>query len=137
MEGELPCWDVSFVRLNKAIKHWCAYLIWTKEPFEVQTDHANLLFWKSPQKLNRQTVQWHSKLQDYNFTLKHIAGKTNAAANALSRPPGVEQGKGDNQEITMLDPKMFIHLLQPGDPGTTEDIIVQAQNRVPLVMDSW
>ena len=47
----------------------------------------------------------------------------NAAADVLSQPPGVEQGKKDNQEITMLDPKMFIWLLQPGDPGTTESII--------------
>ena len=60
--------------------------------------------------------------------LKHIAGKTNATADVLSRSPGVEQGKKDNQEITMLDPTIFICLLQPGDPGTTESIIVEAQN---------
>ena len=58
--------------------------------------------------------------------LKHIAGKINTAADALSRPLGVEQGKKDNQEITMLNPKIFIHLLQPGDPGTTESLIVDA-----------
>ena len=107
-----------------------------KMPFEVQTDHANLLFWKSPQKLNRRTARWHSELQDYNFTLKHIAGKTNAAADMLSKPPGVEQGKKDNQEITMLDPTIFIRLLQPGDPRTTESIIVDAQNQLASVMDN-
>ena len=69
--------------------------------------------------------------------IKHITGKTNAAADALSRPPGVEQGKKDNQEITMLDPNMFIRLLQPGDPGTTESIIVDAQNQFASVMDNW
>ena len=69
--------------------------------------------------------------------LKHIAGKTNAAADALSRPPGVEQGKKDNQEITMLNHTIFIRLLQPGDPGTTESIIVDAQNRLASVMDNW
>ena len=69
--------------------------------------------------------------------LKHIAGKMNATADALSRPSGVEQGKKDNQEITMLDPAIFIRLLQPGDPGTTESIIVDAQNRLASVMDNW
>ena len=137
MEWNYDIHNRELLAIYKAIKHWHAYLIWTKEPFEVQTNHANLLFWKSPCKLNQQTARWHSELQDYNFTLKHIAGKTNVAADALSRPSGAEQGKGDNQEITMLDPKMFIHLLQPGDPGTTEDIIVQAQNRLSLVMDNW
>ena len=103
----------------------------------MQTDHANLLFWKSPHKLNRRTARWHLELQDYNFTLKHIAGKVNAAVDALSRPPGAEQGKEDNQEITMLDPKMFVRFLQPGDPGTTEDVIVQAQNHMLSIMDNW
>ena len=82
-------------------------------------------------------VRWHSELQDYNFTLKHIAGKTNAAADALSRPPGMKQGKKNNQEITMLDPNMFIWLLQLGDPGTTESLIVDAQNQLLSVMDNW
>ena len=127
----------ELLAIYKVIKHWHAYLIWTKSPFEVQTDHANLLFWKSPWKLNCRTARWHSELQDYNFTLKHIAGKTNTAADALSRPPGVEQGKKDNQEITMLNPNIFIRLLQPGDPGTTESIIVDTQNQFASVMDNW
>ena len=76
--------DRELLAIYKAIKHWRAYLIWTKSPFEVQTDHANLLFWKSPRKLNHRTARWHSELQDYNFMLKHITGKTNAAADALS-----------------------------------------------------
>ena len=59
------------------------------------------------------------------------------AADALSRPLGVEQGKKDNQEITMLDPKIFVCLLQPGDPGTMESIIVNAQNRLASIMDNW
>ena len=37
----------------------------------------------------------------------------------------------------MLDPKMFICLLQLGDPGTTESFIVDAQNCLTLIMDNW
>ena len=81
-------------------------------------------------------ARWHSELQDYNLKLKHIARKTNAAADALSQPPGVEQGKKDNQEITMLDLAIFVCLLQPGDPGTTESLIVEAQNCLASVMDN-
>ena len=40
--------DRELLAIYKAIKHWRVYLIWTKTPFEVQMDHANLLFWKSP-----------------------------------------------------------------------------------------
>ena len=37
----------------------------------------------------------------------------------------------------MLDPKMFIWLLQPGDLGITESLIVDAQNQLASVMDNW
>ena len=37
----------------------------------------------------------------------------------------------------MLDPKMFIRLLQPGDPTTVESNIVDTQNRLASIMDKW
>jgi hypothetical protein len=43
----------ELLEIMKAITHWQPYLIWTKEPFTILTDHANLLHWKSPRKLNR------------------------------------------------------------------------------------
>ena len=63
-------WELLVV--IKALQHWQQYLIWTEEPFIIQTDHANLLYWKSPRKLNRRTAQWHAELQDYNFQIVHI-----------------------------------------------------------------
>jgi RNase H-like domain found in reverse transcriptase/Reverse transcriptase (RNA-dependent DNA polymerase) len=75
-------WEL--LAIIKAISHWQPYLIWTKEHFTILTDHANLLHWKSPRKLNHQTVCWHGELQDYNFTLQHVPGKLHTAADALS-----------------------------------------------------
>jgi hypothetical protein len=37
----------------KSLSHWRPYLGWTKEPFTILTDHANLQYWKSPRDLNR------------------------------------------------------------------------------------
>ena len=37
----------------------------------------------------------------------------------------------------MLDPRMFIRLLQPGDPGTMESLIIEAQNHLMSLMDNW
>jgi hypothetical protein len=56
----------------------------TVEPFTIVTDHTNLTYWKSAQKLNRQTARWHGELQDYDFTIEHTASKEHTAANALS-----------------------------------------------------
>ena len=65
------------------LEHWQPYLIWTKEPFIIKTDHKNLTYWKTLKKLTGRTERWHEKLQDYNFKIVHIAGKTNTPADAL------------------------------------------------------
>jgi len=52
----------------------------------IETDHKNLTYWKSPRKLTERTVQWHEKLQDYNFKILHIAGKNNTPVDAPSHP---------------------------------------------------
>jgi RNase H-like domain found in reverse transcriptase len=74
----------ELLAIIKAISHWRPYLIWTKEPFTILTNHANLLHWKSPQKLNRHTAHWHGELQDYNFRLQHVPGKLHMVSDALS-----------------------------------------------------
>jgi hypothetical protein len=40
--------DLEFLGVMKSIDHWRPYLIWTKEPFVIETDHKNLTYWKSP-----------------------------------------------------------------------------------------
>jgi len=43
----------ELLAVMKSLQHWCPYLGWTKEPFMILTNHANLTYWKSPQNLNR------------------------------------------------------------------------------------
>jgi len=68
-------------------------------------DHANLQYWKSPQNLNCQTAWWHANLQEYDYEIQHIPEKI--PADALLRPPGVDQGKEDNYNITVIPPNKF------------------------------
>ena len=82
-------YERELLAVLKALEHWRCYLAWGKHQFVVLTDHANLTYWKHPRKLNDRTARWHAKLQDYDFTIKHVQGKTNSAADALSRPDGV------------------------------------------------
>jgi hypothetical protein len=46
-------------------------------------------------------------LQEYNYEIKYIPGKTNTPADTLSRPPEVDKGDQDNQEITLILPEQF------------------------------
>jgi len=91
----------------KSLTHWRPYLGWTKETFTILTDHANLQYWKAPKNLNRRTAQWHADLQEYNYEIKHIPGSTNIPADALSRPPGVDKGEDNNQNVAVIPPNKF------------------------------
>jgi hypothetical protein len=51
-------------------------------------------------------------LQEYDYEVQHILGKANIPADILSRPPGVDQGEKDNQQITILPPHHFINMIR-------------------------
>ena len=103
-EQNYDIYEWKLLAVMKSLQHWHPYLEWTKEPFTILTDHANLTYWKSSQNLNRHTTHWHADLQEYNFEIKHIPRNTNIPADALSRPPGIDQGENDNQRIIMILP---------------------------------
>ena len=69
-------------------------------------DHENLKYFREPHKLNGQQAQWYLKLQDYDFTLKHILGKTNMKADILSWKEQVDT-KEDNKDVQLLKDEMW------------------------------
>ena len=76
------------------------------KPFEIQIDHENLKYFKEPHKLNGQQARWYLKLQDYDFILQHIPGKTNTKVDILSRKDQVDT-KEDNKDIQLLKKKLW------------------------------
>ena len=77
----------------KVLAHWRPYLGWTKHSFTIMTDHVNLQYWKSPRNLNRRTARWRTDLQEYDYEILYILGKTNIPPDALSRLPGADKGE--------------------------------------------
>ena len=59
----------ELLAVMKALAHWRQYLGWTKKPFVIITDHANLQYWKSPKNLNRRTAHWQADLQEYDYEI--------------------------------------------------------------------
>jgi hypothetical protein len=100
-------YDWELLAIMMALNHWRQYLGWTKVPFMIMMDHANLQYWKFPQNLTRWTAWWYLDLQEYDYEILYIPGKENGPPDALSRPPGVNQGKEDNQGIMVLPPEKF------------------------------
>jgi RNase H-like domain found in reverse transcriptase len=79
-----------------ALTHWYHYLMGATKDFEIWTDHKNLTYFRSPQKLNRRQVHWMQELSNYHFTLHHILGEKNVKADTLSRLAEYEKGEEDN-----------------------------------------
>jgi hypothetical protein len=91
-----------------ALRNWRSHLAGTFLPVTVLTDHANLTYWKEPRKVSRKVARWFAELQDYNIRIQHVPGKIHATADMLSRPPGVDKGDRDNEDVTMLPSALFI-----------------------------
>jgi len=126
----------ELLAVMKALSHWQPYLGWTKEPFTIMTDHANLQYWKSPKNLNQRTACWHADLQEYDFDILYIPGKTNIPPDALSRLPGVDQGKEDNQQVTVLPAQKFkVATLKPETKISVPPIDVVKRGIMNLMHD--
>ena len=123
----------------KALTHWRPHLAATKDPVTILTDHTNLTYWKTPRTINRRVTRWFTELQDYNLVIKHVPGKIHAAADMLSRPPGVDKGEDDNTDVTLLPEPIFVRLADEPDPKwiSIEERVRQEQQRQPQLMKEW
>ena len=70
-------------------------------------DYENLKYFQEPHKLNRRQARWYLKLQDYDFTLRHISGKTNTKADIISRKDQVNM-KENNKDIQLLKKGLWL-----------------------------
>ena len=96
-------YEREFLGVLKALKCFRPHVAAT-----ILTDHANLTHWKATRKVNRWVARWFVEIQDYNLVIKHVPRKIHTAPDMLSRPPGADQGKQDNDDIVLLPPSMFV-----------------------------
>ena len=84
-------------------------------------DHENLKYFREPHKLNGRQARWYLKLQDYNFILWHIPGKTNTKADILSRKDQMDTWE-NNKDVQMLKKELWTR-------RTTAEIMMLKRNK--------
>jgi len=90
----------------RCLEAWRHYLKGAKLEFEIWTNHKNLQYFMISQKLNQQQAQWALYLLQFNFTLKHVPGKSMGKADRLSRRPDWQKGvEKDNEDRTLIRPE--------------------------------
>lgn len=70
-----------------ALQHFKVYVGGSVTPVVVYCDHYPLTFLHSLQNPNQRLMRWCLFLQPYNLNIRHIRGKDNVVADALSRAP--------------------------------------------------
>jgi len=75
--------DLELAAIIHALKMWRHYLIGRK--FVLMSDIISLKYLFDQQNLNARQARWLAFLSEYEFEIKHIKGKENKVADALSR----------------------------------------------------
>ena len=75
--------DMELASTIHALKNWQDYLTWKN--FLLLTENIGLKFLFTQKTLNAFQAKWLVFLSEYDFKIKHIKGKANVVADALSR----------------------------------------------------
>ena len=106
-ERNYKIYNKELLTIVEALAKWRQYLLNVVETFEIWTDCKNLKYFQEPHKLNGRQARWYLKLQDYDFILQHIPGKTNTKADILLRRDQVNT-KEDNKDMQLLKEEMWL-----------------------------
>ena len=88
---------LAIVRTLEIFRH---YLEGWDDNLEIWTDHCNLVYFTTKQKLTRRQARWALYLSRFKFTIVHKPGTQNKS-DALSRCPDLKEGivSNDNERI--------------------------------------
>ena len=71
-------YDKEFLAIIHSLTEWRKYLLGTKEPIDIVTDHRNLEYYRQPQNLSRRQADWVAQLMEYDVVLRHRPGRLHA-----------------------------------------------------------
>ena len=90
----------------RCLEAWRHYLEGAKLEFKIWTDHKNLQYFMTSQKLNCRQARWALYLSRFNFRLKHVPGKSMGKADRLSRRLDWQEGvERDNEDQKLIKPE--------------------------------
>ena len=107
MEHHYEICDKELLAIIHALHAFQHYLEGRSDTTEIWSDHANLVYFWTKQKLSRQQAQWALFLSRFQFIIIHKPGMQNKS-DALSRRPDHKKGiVDDDEKCVLLDTKFF------------------------------
>ena len=137
-ERNYEIYDKELLAIIRGLEEYRHYLEGHPEKFEIWSDHQNLTYFRSAQKLSRRQARWALYLTRFNYSLHHKPGKTMQAEDPLSRRPDHEEGVNlDNNNQILLKPEFFaIHAIEAIHDSPVNDDQILREVKEALLDDT-
>jgi len=99
-------YDKELLAIAVALDVWRHHLEGAKFPIQTYSDHRNLLYFKSPQKLNSHQTRWSIFLSLFDFKIAFRPGHLSGKPDAFSRRPNYRKNIPFDSK-TLLKQKHF------------------------------
>ena len=120
-ERQYEIYDQELLGIIRALREWRHYLQGSGHTTTVFSDHKNLTYFRTAQKLNDRQARWSLYPSEFDIKLIHLPGTQMVQSDALSRRPdhGIDESTGKEKQTLLLE-NMFINLL---DTNLQEQIL--------------
>jgi hypothetical protein len=141
-ECNYEIYDKELLAVISCLEEWTMWLKPLKH-FVVRTDHKNLEYYKSPQKLTERQVRWYESLTQFNAKLVYKPGRLNVVADALSRrdqdiPKNAEDDRLRKRVIQVIKPQVVASTMKLHEDRNHSGETYQREDAVasqPVVQD--
>lgn len=105
-------YDRELLGIIRALEAWRHYLLGSPYPVTIFSDHKNLTYFRTAQKLNRRQARWSLFLSQFDLKLIHVPGSQMVQSDALSRWADLcPEEDHNNEDLTLLPEKLFIRTI--------------------------
>jgi len=122
--------DKEMLAVIRCLEAWRHFLEGAQTKFKIWTDHKNLKYFMTNQKLNKRQARWILFLSRFDFMLKHVLGSRMGKADGLSRRPDWRKGvERDNENRTLVK----VEWLRRAE---TEEVLIKGVDLLKKVRES-
>ena len=136
-ERNYEIYDKELLAIIRGLEEYRHYLEGHLYKIEIWSDHQNLTFFRTAQKLTRRQARWALYMTHFDYILYHKPGKTMQAKDPLSRRADHEMGIDlNNTNQVLLKPEFFaINALEASHKSLINDNIILKEVKAALLSD--
>ncbi|GLB42887.1 putative retrotransposable element tf2 155 kda protein type 1-like [Lyophyllum shimeji] len=126
-------YDRELLGIIRALETWRQYLQGAPHSTVILSDHKNLTYFRTAQKLNRRQARWSLYLSQFDLKLVHVPGSQMVQSDALSRRPDLCPTEDhDNEDVIVLPDHLFVRMIDM----ELKDAFTQALMKDEVMMDA-